>query len=63
MLGTVDKVTVSKITLQLNGAGGKENIKERCDQIKAQIVAIINQTTIETEKRSLSRQVVYCSPA
>ena len=40
MLGTCDKVTVSKDnTTIVNGAGAKENIKERCDQIKAQIVA------------------------
>ena len=40
MLGTADKVTVSKdYTTIVNGAGVKENIKERCDQIKAQIVA------------------------
>ena len=40
MLGTADKITVSKdYTTIVNGAGAKENIKERCDQIKAQIVA------------------------
>ena len=40
MLGTADKITVSKDnTTIVNGAGVKENIKERCDQIKAQIVA------------------------
>ena len=40
MLGTADKVTVSKdYTTIVNGAGDKENIKERCDQIKAQIGA------------------------
>lgn len=40
MLGTADKVTVSKDnTTIVNGAGAKENIKERCDQIKAQITA------------------------
>ena len=40
MLGTADKVTVPKdYTTIVNGAGVKENIKERCDQIKAQIVA------------------------
>jgi len=34
MLGTADKVTVSKdYTTIVNGAGVKENIKERCDQI------------------------------
>ena len=40
MLGTADKVTVSKDnTTIVNGAGAKENIKERCDQIKAQIAS------------------------
>ena len=40
MLGTADKVTVSKdYTTIVNGAGAKENIKERCDQIKAQIAS------------------------
>ena len=40
MLGTADKVTVSKDnTTIVNGAGDKANIKERCEQIKAQIVA------------------------
>ncbi len=40
MLGTADKVTVSKDnTTIVNGAGAKENIKERCDQIKSQIAA------------------------
>lgn len=40
MLGTADKITVSKDnTTIVNGAGAKENIKERCDQIKSQIAA------------------------
>ncbi len=40
MLGTADKVTVSKDnTTIVNGAGNKEAIVERCNQIKAQIVA------------------------
>ena len=40
MLGTADKVTVSKDnTTVVNGAGNKDSIKERCEQIKAQIVA------------------------
>ena len=40
MLGTADKITVSKDnTTIVNGAGDKQNIKERCEQIKAQIVA------------------------
>ena len=40
MLGTADKVTVIKdYTTVVNGAGNKDSIKERCEQIKAQIVA------------------------
>ena len=40
MLGSADKVTVTKdYTTIVNGAGNKDNIKERCEQIKAQIVA------------------------
>ncbi|MCP3895143.1 MULTISPECIES: chaperonin GroEL [Bacteroides] len=40
MLGTADKITVSKDnTTIVNGAGAKESIKERCEQIKAQILS------------------------
>ncbi len=40
MLGSAEKVTITKDnTTIVNGAGAKENIKERCEQIKAQIVA------------------------
>ena len=40
MLGTADKVTVTKdYTTVVNGAGNKDSIKERCEQIKAHIVA------------------------
>ena len=40
MLGTADKVTVTKdYTTVVNGAGNKDSIKERCEQIKVQIVA------------------------
>ncbi len=40
MLGTADKVTASKDnTTIVNGAGDKANIKERCEQIKAQIAS------------------------
>ena len=40
MLVTADKVTVSKDnTTIVNGAGDKANIKERCEQIKAQIAS------------------------
>ena len=49
MLGTADKVTVSKdYTTIVNGAGVKENIKERCDQIKAQIV--VTKSDYDREK-------------
>jgi chaperonin GroEL len=38
MLGQADKVTINKDnTTILNGAGDKGPIKERCEQIKAQI--------------------------
>ena len=40
MLGSAEKVTITKDnTTIVNGAGDKENIKERCEQIKAQIVS------------------------
>lgn len=40
MLGSAEKVTITKDnTTIVNGAGDKENIKERCEQIKAQIAA------------------------
>ena len=40
MLGTAEKVTITKDnTTIVNGAGDKENIKERCEQIKAQIAS------------------------
>ena len=38
MLGSAEKVTITKDnTTIVNGAGATENIKERCEQIKAQI--------------------------
>ncbi len=40
MLGSAEKVTITKDnTTIVNGNGGKENIHERCEQIKAQIAA------------------------
>ena len=40
MLGTAEKVTISKDnTTIVNGAGDKENIKERCEQIRLQIAS------------------------
>ena len=56
MLGTADKVTVSKDnTTIVNGAGAKENIKERCDQIKAQIAATKSDYDREKLQERLAR--------
>ena len=56
MLGTADKVTVSKdYTTIVNGAGAKENIKERCDQIKAQIVATKSDYDCEKLQERLAK--------
>ena len=58
MLGTADKVTVSKdYTTIVNGAGAKENIKERCEQIKAQIVA----TKSDYDKEKLQERLAKLS--
>ena len=58
MLGTADKVTVSKDnTTIVNGAGDKENIKERCEQIKAQIVA----TKSDYDKEKLPERLAKLS--
>ena len=58
MLGTADKVTVSKdYTTIVNGAGDKENIKERCEQIKAQIVA----TKSDYDKEKLQERLAKLS--
>ncbi len=58
MLGTADKVTVSKDnTTVVNGAGDKENIKERCEQIKAQIVA----TKSDYDKEKLQERLAKLS--
>ena len=58
MLGTADKVTVSKDnTTIVNGAGAKENIKERCDQIKAQIAA----TKSDYDKEKLQERLAKLS--
>lgn len=49
MLGTADKVTVTKdYTTVVNGAGNKDSIKERCEQIKAQIV--VTKSDYDREK-------------
>ena len=58
MLGTADKVTVSKDnTTIVNGAGDKENIKERCEQIKAQIAA----TKSDYDKEKLQERLAKLS--
>ena len=58
MLGTADKVTVSKDnTTIVNGAGDKENIKERCEQIKAQIAS----TKSDYDKEKLQERLAKLS--
>ena len=58
MLGTADKVTVSKDnTTIVNGAGAKENIKERCEQIKAQIAS----TKSDYDKEKLQERLAKLS--
>ena len=58
MLGTADKVTVSKDnTTIVNGAGAKENIKERCEQIKAQIAP----TKSDYDKEKLQERLAKLS--
>ena len=54
MLGTADKVTVTKDnTTIVNGAGAKENIQERINQIKAQI----KTTTSDYDKEKLQERL------
>ena len=58
MLGTAEKVTVSKDnTTIVNGAGDKENIKERCEQIKAQIAS----TKSDYDKEKLQERLAKLS--
>ncbi len=58
MLGTADKITVSKDnTTIVNGAGDKQAIKERCEQIKAQIVA----TKSDYDKEKLQERLAKLS--
>ena len=58
VLGTADKVTVSKDnTTIVNGAGAKENIKERCEQIKAQIAS----TKSDYDKEKLQERLAKLS--
>ena len=58
MLGTADKITVSKDnTTIVNGAGDKQNIKQRCEQIKAQIAA----TKSDYDKEKLQERLAKLS--
>ena len=58
MLGTADKVTVTKDnTTIVNGAGNKENIQERVNQIKAQI----KTTTSDYDKEKLQERLAKLS--
>ena len=58
MLGTADKITVSKDNTTIaNGAGDKQNIKERCEQIKAQIAA----TKSDYDKEKLQERLAKLS--
>ena len=60
-VGTADKVTVSKDnTTIVNGAGAKENIKERCEQIKAQIVSTKSDYDKEKLQERLAKVVRWC---
>ncbi len=58
MLGSADKVTISKDnTIIVNGAGAKENIVTRVNQIKAQI----NTTTSDYDKEKLQERLAKLS--
>ena len=58
MLGTCDKVTVSKDnTTIVNGAGAKENIQERINQIKAEI----KNTTSDYDKEKMQERLAKLS--
>ncbi|HJD52571.1 MAG TPA: chaperonin GroEL [Candidatus Avibacteroides avistercoris] len=58
MLGTAQKVTVTKDnTTIVNGGGDKELIKERCNQIKAQI----KTTTSDYDKEKLQERLAKLS--
>ena len=58
MLGTCDKVTVSKDnTTIVNGAGAKENIQDRINQIKAEI----KNTTSDYDKEKLQERLAKLS--
>ena len=58
MLGTAEKVTISKDnTTIVNGAGDKENIKERCEQIRLQIAS----TKSDYDKEKLQERLAKLS--
>ena len=58
MLGTAEKVTITKDnTTIVNGGGDKELIKERCNQIKAQI----KTTTSDYDKEKLQERLAKLS--
>ena len=58
MLGTAEKVTISKDnTTIVNGAGDKENIKERCEQIRSQIAS----TKSDYDKEKLQERLAKLS--
>ena len=58
MLGSADKVTITKDnTTIVNGAGAKENIQERVNQIKAQI----KTTTSDYDKEKLQERLAKLS--
>ncbi|MCC8186074.1 MAG: chaperonin GroEL [Bacteroides sp.] len=58
MLGTAEKVSVSKDnTTIVNGAGNKEAIKDRCEQIKTQIAA----TKSDYDKEKLQERLAKLS--
>lgn len=58
MLGTAEKVTVNKDnTVIVNGAGAKESISNRINQIKAQIV----QTTSDYDREKLQERLAKLS--
>ncbi|MBQ8674558.1 MAG: chaperonin GroEL [Bacteroides sp.] len=58
MLGKADKITVSKDnTTIVNGAGDKQLIKERCEQIKAQIAT----TKSDYDKEKLQERLAKLS--
>ena len=59
-LGRAKKVTISKDdTIVLDGAGGKEAIAERCDQLRESIDA----STSDYDREKLQARVSACASA